>query len=346
MPGDRPSALIGPALATVDPGHALRVSAARSARSEQAPVEESDGCLRVLHAVISLADLARLHDDVKDDLKQTVTPVTVADGVVVGDGDTTVMGVVNLSQDSTYRESVAPSPEAAVRMGRTQTAQGAAIIDLGAEASHDGAERASADEQVERLVPVVRELSEHAVVSVETYRAEVAEAVLAAGARMINLTGAGEEEAILQHVAAAGASVLMVFSPSESVRESSEMPEGEDRWPALLEHFATRLEKARSAGVDKVVVDPGSGFTFDNLSGIGKAEVQAQVLAQSPHLRRLGVPYAHALPHCFDLFEREFRHAEGYFAVLAALGGAHLLRVHEVPRVSAVLRSMRELSVR
>ncbi len=296
--------------------------------------------------MISLADLASLYDALRDDLDRSVTPVTVADGVVVGDDEVTVMGVVNLSQDSTYRESVAPSPEAAVRSGRTQAAQGAAIIDLGAEASHDGADRASAEEQVDRLVPVVRELSQHTVVSVETYLPEVAEAVLAAGARMINLTGSGHEDAILEHVAAADASVLMVFSPSDSVRESSEMPEGEERWPALLDHFEDRLAKARAAGVDRVVVDPGSGFTFDNLSGVGKASVQAQVLAQSVHLRRLGVPYAHALPHCFDLFEREFRHAEGFFAVLASLGGAHLLRVHEVPRIVAVLRAMRELEVR
>jgi dihydropteroate synthase len=296
--------------------------------------------------MISLADLASLYDGLQGDLDRPVAPVTVADDVIVGDGGVTVMGVVNLSQDSTYRESVAPSPEAAVRSGRTQAAQGAAIIDLGAEASHEGAERASADEQVERLVPVVEQLSQHTVVSVETYRPEVAEAVLAAGARMINLTGSGDEDAILAHAAAADAAVLMVFSPSDSVRESSEMPEGDDRWPALLQHFEERLAKARSVGVDKVIVDPGSGFTFDNLSGIGKAGVQAQVLAQSAHLRRLGVPYGHALPHCFDLFEREFRHAEGFFAVLASLGGAHLLRVHEVPRILAVLRSMRELDVR
>jgi dihydropteroate synthase len=296
--------------------------------------------------MISLADLASLHAEFGKDRDHEVTPVAVTDDVVIADGDVTVMGVVNLSRDSTYRESVAVSPDAAVRMGRVQTGQGAAIIDVGSEASHDGAERVGPDEQIERLVPVVERLSDETVVSVETYHAEVAEAVLAAGARMINLTGRQDEDEIRPLVARADASVLMVFSPSDSVRDSAEMPDGDDRMPALVEHFEARLQKARDAGVHKVVVDPGSGFTFDNLSGVDKARVQAQVLAQSLRLRRLGVPYAHALPHCFDLFEREFRHAEGFFAVLASLGGAHLLRVHEVPRVSAVLRSMRELGVR
>ena len=296
--------------------------------------------------MITLAGLASLYTDFAADLEQPVTPVRVSEDVVIGDEAVTVMGVVNLSQDSTYRESIAPSPEAAVRLARSQVGQGAAIIDLGAEASHDGAERVDGPEQIERLVPVVEELAQEMVVSVETYRPEVAGAVLDAGARMINLTGRGHEEEILPMVAAAGATLLMVFSPSDNVRESGELPEGDAMLPALIDHFEERLERARSAGVEKVVVDPGSGFTYDNLDGIGKARVQASVLAQSMRLRRLRVPSAHALPHSFDLFEREFRHAEGFFAVLAALGGAHLLRVHEVPRVRAVLRSMHELEVR
>ncbi len=296
--------------------------------------------------MISLAELASLHAEFSSDLERNVSPVAVTDDVVVGDGAVTVMGVVNLSRDSTYRESVAVSPEAAVRMGRTQVSQGASIIDLGAEASHDGAERVSPEDQVERLVPVVQELSQDVVVSVETYHAEVAEAVLAAGARMINLTGSADEEEILPLVARADASLLMVFSPSDNVRESGELPDDDDTMPALVEHFEPRLELARAAGVEKVVVDPGSGFTYDNLSGVGKAQVQARVLAQSFRLRSLGVPCAHALPHCFDLFQREFRHAEGFFAVLASLGNAHLLRVHEVPRVTAVLHAMEQLDAR
>ena len=296
--------------------------------------------------MISLAELAALHSEFAHDLEHDVLPVAVTDDVVIGDDAVTVMGVVNLSRDSTYRESVAVSPDAAVRMARTQVAQGAAIIDLGAEASHDGAERVTPEEQIERLVPVVEELARDVVVSVETYHARVAEAVLAVGARMINLTGRADEEEILPLVAHAEASVLMVFSPSGNVRESGELPDDDDTMPALVEHFEPRLERARAAGVEKVVVDPGSGFTYDNLSGVGKAEVQARVLAQSFRLRALGVPCAHALPHCFDLFQREFRHAEGFFAVLASLGNAHLLRVHEVPRVSAVLQAMEKLGVR
>lgn len=296
--------------------------------------------------MISLQDVASLHEEFHEDLDHAVTPVRVTDDVVVADGATTVMGVVNLSPDSTYRESIAVSPEAAVSMARTQVSQGASIVDLGAEASHDKAERVGPQEQADRLVPVVEAIASEMVVSVETYRAEVAEAVLAAGARMINLTGRAEEDDVFPLVARADATLLMCFSPSDNVREKSELPSDESLVPALVEHFEPRLEKVRRAGVGKVVVDPGSGFTYDNLTGVEKARVQSRVLAQSLRLRRLGVPSGHALPHCFDLFGPEFRKAEGFFAVLASLGGAHLLRVHEVPHVVTVLRAMEQLDVR
>lgn len=296
--------------------------------------------------MIDLAALASLHADFADDLAHDVGRVAVGDEVVVADGAVTVMGVVNLSPDSTYRESVAPSTDAAVRLARAHVVEGATIVDLGAEASHAAAQRVSAQDQIDRLVPVVRALAPEMAISVETYHARVVEAVLDAGAHMINLTGRSDEDEVLSLVAEAGAGLLMVYSPGDSVREPAELPMGDELVPTLIEHFEPRLESARAAGVHDVVVDPGSGFTYSNLSGTDKARVQSRVLAQSMRLRSLGAPCGHALPHCFDLFGREFRHAEGYFTVLAALGRAHLLRVHEVARVCAVLRSMESLAVR
>jgi dihydropteroate synthase len=138
----------------------------------------------------------------------------------------------------------------------------------------------------------------------------------------------------------------MCFSQGANVRDGEELPAEEDLVPFLVDHFAPRLERARWLGVDRVVIDPGMGFSFPNLDGVGKARVQLRVLTQALRLRTLGVPVGHALPHSFDLFEAEFRKAEGFFAVFAALGGAHLLRVHEVPHIRTVLAAMAALEVR
>ncbi|MCD6640743.1 MAG: hypothetical protein LT071_12620, partial [Nocardioides sp.] len=70
------------------------------------------------------------------------------------------------------------------------------------------------------------------------------------------------------------------------------------------------------------------------------------VLTQTFRLRPLGVPVCNVVPHTYDLFGDEFRKAEGFYAVFAALGGTHLLRVHEIPHLRVVLNALRALEVR
>ena len=296
--------------------------------------------------MISLADLATLHDRHRADLDLPVPPVTVGDGVVVRDGAVTVMGTVNLSRDSTYRESVAVSTESAVRMARVQAAQGARIVDFGAEASGGRADRVPPGEQLDRLLPVVSTLAGEMTVSVETYQSEVVDAALRAGARMINLTGREDEDEMLRLVAEHDAALLMCFGEAANVREDSELPVDGDPMPALVDHFEPRLRRARELGVERIIVDPAVGFHYGNLDQpLERVRHQARILSQSFRLRSLGVPVGIALPHSYDLFEDEFRKAEGFFTMLAAIGGTHLLRIHEVPHVFRVLRAMDVLEV-
>jgi dihydropteroate synthase len=295
--------------------------------------------------VITLADLAQLYAEHGADLDRPVAPVAVTEEVTIGDGHVTLMGTVNLSPDSTYRESIAHSTEAAIRKGRVQTAQGAAIVDLGAEASGDDARRVGAEEQLERQLPVVAALAKETVVSVETYRPEVVRGVLEAGARMINLTGRKDEDEMLSLIAAHDASVLMCFGLGDNVRANERLPDDRDLLPFLIDHFAERIEHARGLGVDKIVIDPGMGFSFPDLGGIDRARLQSRVLVQSFRLRTLGVPVGSVLPHTLQLFEDQFRTAEGFHAVFARLAGVHLLRVHEVPHLRTVLTAMETLEI-
>ncbi|HEX4687736.1 MAG TPA: dihydropteroate synthase [Nocardioides sp.] len=295
--------------------------------------------------MISLSALAALHSEYADDLARAVQPVEVG-GVTIGGADPVLMGIVNLSRDSTYRESVAVSTEAAVRKARTQVAQGAQMVDVGAESSTALAARVDASEQLAALLPVVEALADECVVSVETYRAEVVKACLAAGARVLNLTGRNGEDEMLENAAAYGAAVILCFCEPDDVRAPASAPTGSDPLPYLLDHFAPRIERARSLGVGKVVIDPGLGFYYGNLvDPVVRVRHQAAVLAQCFRLRSLGVPVCNALPHAFDLFEDEFRKAEGFFAVLARLGGTDLFRTHEVGHVRAVLAAMDVLDV-
>jgi dihydropteroate synthase len=295
--------------------------------------------------MISLDDLAALRDTYRSDLGAPVTPVRVGDHVI-GDDQPTVMGTVNLSRGSTYRESVAVSSASAIRKARVQIAQGAHLVDLGAESSTAAAERVDAAAQVAALVPVIEALVDETVVSVETYEPAVVRAGLEAGAGVLNLTGREHEDEMFTLAAEYDAAVVLCFVELANVRDAGTVVLDDDPLPHLLDHFEARLERARALGVDRVVLDPGMGFYYANLvDPAARVAHQTRVLAQSFRLRPLGVPVCNALPHAFDLFEDEFRKAEGFFAVVASLGGTQLFRTHEVAHVRAVLTAMAALAV-
>lgn len=294
--------------------------------------------------------MAHLHETYGEAWRAPVEPVVLAGPrgeVSIGDGPVTQMGCINLSPDSSYRESIAPTTEDALRMGRVQAAQGASVIDLGAESSWVGADRVDVAAQIARLVPVVEKLAAEAVISVETYEPEVVRACLDAGAGILNMTGRGHEEEMLTLAAEYDAAVVLCFGEVANVREISDLPPDADPLPMLLDHFGGRLERARSLGAGKVAIDPGMGFHYGNLvEPLVRARHQTRVLTQTFRLRPLGVPVCNALPHSIDMFGDEFRKAEGFYGVFAALGGTHLLRNHEVPHLRVVLDAMATLEVR
>jgi dihydropteroate synthase len=131
-----------------------------------------------------------------------------------------------------------------------------------------------------------------------------------------------------------------------NVRQITDAGSDGDPIPQLRDHFDRRVAEARSRGVDRLVIDPGMGFFYGDLvDPETRVRHQTRILLNTVRLRSLGLPICQALPHAFDLFEDQFRSAEGLFAVLAHLGGAGVFRTHEVPQVVAVLDALRVLSV-
>ncbi len=297
--------------------------------------------------MISLSALAALAETYRSELDSPVAPIQIADRVFPADGPPLLMGCINLSRDSTYRESVATSTESAIRKGRVLAAQGADLVDLGAESTTAKAARISAEQQAESLVPVVRALAQDGVlVSAETYEPVVAEACLEAGASVLNFTGAARQDEVFALAAKYDATVVLCYVRGDDVRDISDVDLDVDPVPGLVAHFTARVAAARQAGVDKIVIDPGMGFYYGNLVDPQvRLRHQSRVITHTFRLRTLGLPVCHALPHAFDIFEDEFRTAEGFFAVLAMLGGTSMLRTHEVPQVRAVVRAMRSLTI-
>ena len=255
-----------------------------------------------------------------------------------------LMGVVNMSADSWYRESVCLSAASAVRRGRVLAAQGAQIIDVGAESTLAHAARANAAAQTSRLIPVIQKLrAAKILVSVETYSPAVTRASLAAGANILNLTGTAGSKEIFQLVAAHDAAVIICYVAGKNVRAVGDFDLSADPIPRLREFFARQIELAQKHGVEKIFIDPGLGFYYRNLQDSAvRVRHQMNIFLNTFRLRELGFPVCHALPHAFEFFGEEVRCAEPFFAVLAALGKTDLFRTHEVSRIRAVLETMKE----
>ena len=295
--------------------------------------------------MLTLAALVELAGQYHADLDRPVEPLVVGSRTFEVDVRPAVMGTINLSRDSTYRESIATSAESAIRKGRVMAAQGADLVDIGAESSTAKASRVGPNEQIALLVPVIEALTEQGViVSAETYEPAVVQACLAAGAQILNLTGTAHHDEIYALAAEFGATVVMCYVGGANVRDITNVTVDDDPIPGLLEHFERRLAQARAAGVSSLVIDPGMGFFYGNLvDPMTRARHQSSVLLNTFRLRALGVPICNAMPHAFDIFEDQFRVAEGFFTVLGLLGGTSILRTHEVAQVSAVITAMQML---
>jgi dihydropteroate synthase len=252
-----------------------------------------------------------------------------------------IMGVVNLSADSWYRESVCLSAEAAVQRGKVLVAQGAQIIDVGAESTLAHAARVGNAAQKSKLIPVIKELcAEKILVSVETYSSAVTRASLKAGANILNLTGTVASAEIFKMVADHDAAVIICYVAGKNVRAVGDFDLSADPIPMLREFFARQIELAQKCGVEKIFLDPGLGFYYRNLQDSAlRVRHQMNIFLNTFRLRELGFPICHALPHAFEFFGEEVRCAEPFFAVLAALGKTDLFRTHEVPRIKAVLET-------
>jgi len=293
--------------------------------------------------VLTLEHLAELLENHRAATAARVKEFPIGGKAFAFNSQPAIMGVVNLSADSWYRESVCLTAERAIQRSQVLAAQGADIIDLGAESTLAHAARVDDAGQNSKLVPVIKALRAASIlVSVETYQPAVTRACLAAGANILNLTGTDRSDELFRLVAAHDAAVIICYVQGRNVREVSDFDLSADPMPMMHDYFARQIEIAQRNGVERIFIDPGLGFYYRNLQDSAvRVRHQMKIFLNTFRLRTLGFPICHALPHAFEHFGDEVRCAEPFFAVLAALGKTDLFRTHEVPRVKAVLDTLK-----
>ena len=249
---------------------------------------------------------------------------------------TLVMGIVNANDDSFYDRGRHAGTEGATTRARALLAAGADIIDVGGQTGQRG-EEVPPTLEIDRIRPVVQEIAALGVpVSVDTYRAEVADAALAAGAVLVNdYTGFWDAE--LPGVAARRG-VGLVCAHYRGEPRSNRSRSYAVSVDEVETELRARREQALAAGVgeDSLLLDPCFGFGKDTASDVA-------LVAALPRLRALGTPLLAACSHkeftadATGLDESDLRGTLAA-AVLCAYGGADVVRLHDVSEVVPALR--------
>jgi len=239
------------------------------------------------------------------------------------------MGVVNVTPDSFSDGGRYLAHDAAIAHARRLAADGAHIIDIGGESTRPGAAPVSQDEELARVLPVLEALGDRCV-SVDTRRPAVMQAVLDAGASMINDVQALQAAGALEAVREAKCAVCLMHMKGEPATMQQE-PHYDDVVGELKEFLRQRVTAAEAAGIarERIVVDPGFGF--------GKtAAHNLTLLKRLAEFADLGVPLLAGLSRKSTIGKLTGRPAGERLAgslamaLIALQGGATILRVHDV----------------
>jgi dihydropteroate synthase len=255
---------------------------------------------------------------------------------------TFVMGVLNVTPDSFSDGGLSSSLERAVAHGLSLVEAGADLVDIGGESTRPGAAGVPADEELRRVLPVIKELRANCDVplSIDTSKAQVAEAALAAGATLVNDVTGFSSDGQLATVTAASGAVACLMHMRGTPRTMQENPQYDDVVAEVLEGLAMALARAEAAGIprSRLWVDPGIGF--------GKTSGQNLFLLR--HLRELRLL---GCPVVLGTSRKSFlgtlsggkppdQRLAGTLASVAAavvLGGVDVVRVHDVAEVRDAL---------
>jgi dihydropteroate synthase len=246
-----------------------------------------------------------------------------------------IMAVINVTPDSFFEESRHPGVSDAVATASRFVTEGADIIDVGGESTRPGHVAIDVEEELARVLPVVRELSRNIKVpiSIDTYKAKVAEQALAAGAKIVNdVWGLSRDPAMAATVAAHNAAVVIMHNREKADPTLDIVEE-------LESFFAKAIERAAAAGIrlNRIVLDPGIGF--------GKTlEQNLAILARLEEIVGLGFPVLLGVSRKSFIGKlvpsgpTERLPATIAANIIGALAGVSIIRVHDVAAHAQALK--------
>lgn len=252
-----------------------------------------------------------------------------------------VMGILNVTPDSFYAGSRTQTEAEIVRRVKQIVSEGAAIIDIGAYSSRPNADNVSAREEMERLrmgLKILFEIQPDAVVSVDTFRADVARmCVEEYGVAIINDIAAGEMDADMFHTVAALNVPYIMMHMQGTPQSMQQHPHYDNLLEEVLLYFARKVQQLRDLGVKDIILDPGFGF--------GKTiEHNYELLSHLEDFRifelplLVGVSRKSMIYRLLDITPQEALNGTTVLDTICLLKSADILRVHDVKEAVETVR--------
>ncbi len=254
---------------------------------------------------------------------------------------TLVMGILNVTPDSFSDGGRFLSPDQAIKHAEAMAAQGADLIDVGGESSRPGSDPIPVEEESRRVIPVIERITQHLhlPISIDTYKAEVARRALSAGARIINdITALRQDPSMAELAAREGVPVILMHMLG-TPKTMQIHPTYDSVMDELILFFKERMMAAQRAGVrqDRLILDPGIGF--------GKTtEHNLEILRSLRRLSDLNRPLLIGpsrksfIGNALGLPVEDRLEGTAAAVTAAVLGGASIVRVHDVKAMVRVVR--------
>lgn len=252
-----------------------------------------------------------------------------------------VMGILNVTPDSFYAGSRTQTEAEIVRRVKQIVSEGAAIIDIGAYSSRPNADNVSAREEMERLrmgLKILFEIQPDAVVSVDTFRADVARmCVEEYGVAIINDIAAGEMDANMFHTVAALNVPYIMMHMQGTPQSMQQHPHYDNLLKEVFLYFARKVQQLRDLGVKDIILDPGFGFgktmehNYELLSHLEEFRI-----FELPLL--VGVSRKSMIYSLLDITPQEALNGTTVLDTICLLKGADILRVHDVKEAVETVR--------
>jgi len=258
-----------------------------------------------------------------------------------------VMGILNITPDSFYSDSRTNSIDKALKKTEQFLNEGAAFIDVGGYSSRPGAKDISSDEELERLIPVIEKLAKtfpEIIISVDTFRARVAEESILAGAHIINDIAAGDmDERMFETVARLQVPYIMMHMQG-TPQTMQQNPVYENILLDVIDYFAKKIAMLRALKIHDVIIDPGFGF--------GKTiEHNYELLNQLQELKIFKLPVLVGLSRkgmihkALQTSAEQALNGTTVLNTIALQKGAGILRVHDVKEAVECVRLVNRLTV-